>query len=327
MKKRRRIMDKIASFFSSKRYAKHSLLELSGDGACGMSIDTLIALAPLIFWSAYVFSPSSLLRILVCVLACTAAEALMSFAFYGDVFSLLDLSSVVDGVLCASYLSPKCELWLCVLISLTCSVLFKFVFGVIFRSPIHPVAASVALFAILPAFSSAFSYVLPFTGEVGSSVSTMISEQNTHTLYWYDELFGNVASPIGCASALLVIAGGIYLAARKIIDIKTPIAYIAGACICVYFLTKNANPFEDVSYTLLCGEMLFTAFFILPSRMYAPNSKDIAPIYGVLCGAASMVFCFYLSPTAAFPLSVVVGNIFARVCDVFVKDPRPFGKA
>lgn len=320
-------MDKIFGFFSSRRYSRHSLTCLYGDGVRGMSTDTLIALSPLIFWSAFVFSPSSLLRILVCVLVCTAADALVSFAFYGDAFGLLDLTSVVQGVLCASYLSPKCELWLCALISLSCTIVFKLVLGAASRSPIHPVAAAAALFALIPTFSSAFSCVLPFTGEAGVSVPGMLAEQNTHTLYWYDELFGRVASPMGCASALLIIAGGIYLAVRRIIDIKTPIAYIAGACIAVYFLTKNANPFEDVVYTLLCGEMLFTAFFILPDRMYAPSNKDASPIYGVLSGALAMLICFYFSPIAAFPLSVVAGNLFARVCDVLMKGQRPFGKA
>jgi len=319
-------MDKIIEFFSPRLRAPHSLFLRSGDSVRYIQADMAIALAPILFWSAYVYSPSALLRVLVCATVCLAADALWSFAFAGDLFPLADLSSPICGVLLACYLSPRASLLHCVLISVACSLLFKGFLGAVARSPIHPVAGVAALFSCLSFFKGDVTFFYPFGGGEGASVPEMIVNESTHTLRWYDELFGNIPAPLGCASAILIIGGGLYLALRKIIDIRIPLAYVTGACVVAYLLSANANPFNDVLFVGICGQSLFTAFFICSDRMYAPRHKSFALPYGALCGAAAIFLCFKFSPTAAFPLSIVIGNLAARITDLLPIGQKPFGK-
>lgn len=305
----------------------HLLHRRASDRVRLMMTDTVIALAPCIFWSAYLYSVRSLLVMLVCAGVFILSDLLCAFAFTGSFHRALDLSSPVYGVLTACFLAPGASLLHCAFIALACSLLFKNFFTLTARSPIHPVAATVAVFSLLSYFSGEFAFTLPFSSEAGATVPELIVSQNTHALMWYDLLFGKVCAPLGCASALLIIAGGIYLSVRKIIDVKIPLAFIVGACVATYFLTQNANPFEDVLLFGLCGQMLFCAFFIAADRTYAPHVKQFSLPYGALCGALGVFLCFKLSPVAGFSIAIVAADILARIADLLPLQAKPFGKA
>jgi len=319
-------MDRIVDFFSPRTFCAGFLGSRGGDKARYVALDTAIALLPSLFWGAYVYSPRVLITVILCIAVCVLADALWAFAFTGSIRNLYDFSSPIFGALLAFYLSPGSRPLHCILAALTCSLLFKGLLGRLADSPVHPVAATLSLFALLPFTSSEFTYFLPFSDAVGVTVPEMIASESTHTLRWYDAFFGNICAPLGCASALLVIAGGIYLCIRGVISIKLPFAYVAGVCIGMYLLSANANPFEDVLFIGVCGQSLFTAFFLCPCRTYAPRSDGMLIPYGLICGGVAALLCFHVSPAAAFPLSVVAGNIISRIIDLLPYRARPFGQ-
>ncbi|MBQ1260284.1 MAG: RnfABCDGE type electron transport complex subunit D [Clostridia bacterium] len=317
---------KIFSLFTPSEVKAHLLPTLPSDRVRVIMADTAIAIAPCIFWSTYVYSVRTLLVLLVCVGVFILSDLLCSFAFTGRIYGALDLSSLIYGALTACLLAPGADLLHCAFIALVCSLLLRHFLTFIARSPIHPVAAAAALFSLLSYFSGEFAFTLPFSSEAGATVPDMIVGESTHTLMWYDLLFGKVCAPLGCASALLIIAGGIYLSVRRIIDIRIPLACIVGACVAAYLLSANANPFFDVLFIGLCGQMLFCAFFLCADRTYAPHRRQFSLPYGALCGALGVFLCFKLSTAAAFPLAVVIANLAARVLDALPIRQKPFGK-
>ena len=92
-----------------------------------------------------------------------------------------------------------------------------------------------------------------------------------------DMLLGNIGGTIGETSALMLLAGAIYLLWRGVIRIRIPAAFIATVAVISYFFPQGGNdPLQWMLYELLGGGLIRGAFFM---EMEAEFSKRHASFF------------------------------------------------
>ena len=92
-----------------------------------------------------------------------------------------------------------------------------------------------------------------------------------------DMFIGNHAGSIGETSALALIAGGIYLLARRVISWRIPVSFI-GMVALIALLTGDLTNFP---YYLLAGGLMIGAFFMATDYVTSPVSPRAQIVFGL----------------------------------------------
>lgn len=300
-------------------------------GVRARNIDLLIALAPTAFWGIYIYGARAAAVIALSAIVAVIAEILSQLIFRRELLSFLDISAVVSGVMTALLLPANTDYLIVALASFIAVFLFKGVFGGIGRNPLNPAAASVSLL-LLFAKDSLQVYpkigALSLTGEAsGSGVYTItpLLQGITPDTQWHELFFGNACGPIGCLSILLILAGGIYLCARRLASFKAVIGFMAGVCIVAYLMAESANAFENVLYVALTGQFLFGAFFMATDPVTKVHDTRFEVIIPLLAGALAVFIAFSTSYMLAVPFAIVITNAIARLIALLPPSQKPFG--
>lgn len=299
-----------------------------GDSFRGICLDVLIAILPSLFWGIYAYGLSAALILLVCVLSGVAGELLVSLILRKKPSPSLLFSSALSGLLCGTLMPSSAPLYLCAFASLVTSFVFVGLFRILKLPKLCPQAASFSVFALIFSALSAYAYPLRFF-EGGSSYNplTYLASGRMPSEEWYDLLFGKTGGAIGALSAFLIIIGGIYLAIRKVIDLRTSVAFFLGAAVVTYLCSSVPNPFLAIGCVVCTGSTALGAFFLAPQTVCSPKSKGVRYIYGLISGGGYVYLCTILpsQPMLALCLAIVGGNIVARVLDLIAPKAKPFG--
>ena len=192
--------------------------------------DVLIALLPAGVASVIIFGLRSLLVIGVCVLVCVVSEWAFEKICKKD-NTVFDLSAVVTGVLLAYNLPVSIPLWQAAFGSLFAIVVVKQLFGGIGQNFANP--AITARIVMLIAFSGTMtSWTFP-DGVSSATPLALMSGENLEALPSYtDMLFGLHGGCLGETCIIALLAGGIYLIARKVITWQSSSlpAYVGRPC-------------------------------------------------------------------------------------------------
>ncbi|MBQ5746783.1 MAG: RnfABCDGE type electron transport complex subunit D, partial [Clostridia bacterium] len=196
--------------------------------------DVIIALIPLLVWGTYIFGLRVLTVTAVSVISCVLSEYIFNLIIKKP-SPVGDLSAIVSGLLLAYNLPATAPLWLPAVGGIFAMVVVKGLFGGIGKNFMNPVlAARIFLFASWPSHMTAYSEALnrlPLFGEVDavSSATTLtILKSGQMTDKSISDLFiGNMSGCIGEISALLILAGGLYLLVRRVITWHIPVSFIA----------------------------------------------------------------------------------------------------
>ncbi len=320
------MIDKIKALLAVKDAPASAVNTRVSDKTPLIMADIMIALAPALFWGIYVYGTSALVLLAVCVLTSIASDLLMSFLLRRDLRGIRDLTAPVIGMMLCASVSPNASPAVCAVLCLLSVCVFKWCLGGTGRAPVHPFAVPLAVAGLIPICSSLFTYVSPDSMTSSQYLFEAIKLGDTQPIRWYDILFGNTAAPIGCASALLLIAGGIYLAVRRISEIKLSAACIIAACVTMYFLSVNVNPFEDIILVGVSGQMAFTAFFLTTDSQYRARSDGAGILCAAIGGALTVLLSVKLPYGFGAPLAIVVTDVVARVADKILSPGKPFGK-
>lgn len=299
-----------------------------GDSLSGICLDFLIALAPAIFWGIYAYGVPAALILTVCALCGAAGELILSLIMRKRPSATLLCSSAVSGILCGMMMPSQSPLYLCAPVAFVCSLVFVGLFRVLKIPKMCPQAASFSVFAFIFAALSSYVYPLRFF-EGGSAFHTLsyLAAGKMPKDEWYDLLFGRTGGAIGAISAFLIIIGGLYLVARKLVDLRIPISFFVGTALVTYLCSSVPNPFLAIGCVLCTGSTALGAFFLAPQTICTPKNKSIRYIYGLICGGGYVYLSTLLpsQPMLALALAVVAGNVLTRLLDFFVPKAKPFG--
>ena len=152
-----------------------------------------------------------------------------------------------------------------------------------------------------------------------------------------DLIVGGHPAPIGSASAIALIIGGLFLLYRGVIDYRVPLIIFLTAAAAMIVLPVPVVIKENeavwhwlamrlpdvgwplgltlVSYELMAGPLVFTAFFLATSSAVRPISRRGRAIYAALIGLLTGVFQLYVSVAAGPYLALLTASLVAPALD------------
>ena len=301
-------------------------------------LDVIIAMLPALVWAVWAFGIRALAVTCVSVIACVVWEWLYR-TLLKKPQSVGDLSAVVTGML-LSFVCPVGVSYYAIVVGAFFSIVVaKQLYGGIGKNFVNPAlvgrAALLASFAGSMTTWAAFKSASPIFGSSADVVTAATPMAYLHAnnlqglldsgVTLTDMFLGRIGGSMGEISALLVIAGGIYLLARKVITWHTPVAFIGTVAI----LTLISAPagIDNVQYMLynvFGGGLMLGAIFMATDYATSPVTKPGQLIFGIGCG---LITCF-IRRFGSYPegvcYSILIMNCTTWLLDKYIR-PTIYG--
>ncbi len=268
------------------------------------------------FFGVYVIAVI-LVSIITAILTEYIAKKLRKKEFY------MDGSAILTGLLLALILPPRIPLWAVVIGAAISIAIAKEAFGGLGHNIFNPALVGRAF--LTTSFAGLMTrYVLPVETLTGDAITTAtpLSEsfiQNTNQITMYQNLFiGNVAGSIGETSALLILIGGLFLIALKIINWRIPLIYIGTVFALTYILG------QDPLFNILAGGLFLGAFFMATDYVTVPLTNRGKLIFAFGCGFLTVSIRIFAGMPEGVAFSILLMNAFTPLIDRYTI-PKPLG--
>ena len=274
-----------------------------------LMLDVVIALLPALAVGAYVLGIRALLVALISVAAAIATELC-----YGWILrkrnTVIDCSAMVTGLLFAMTLPVSVPYWVAAAGSAFAILAAKLMFGGLGQNIFNPaLLARAAVMALFPASLTRY----PALGVDAVTSATPLHHMVMPALpeeSILDMFLGNCPGSIGEISALALLLGGVYLVVRKVISARIPVAYIGTVAVLTLVFHKTDNALPWMLYSLFGGGLMLGAIFMATDYVTSPVTKHGQIIYGIGCGALTVLFRYY----GLFPEGVTYAILLMNLC-------------
>lgn len=300
-------------------------------------MDVIIAMLPALVWAVWAFGLRALTVTCVSVIACVAWEWLYC-KLLKKPQSVGDLSAVVTGIL-LSFVCPVDVTYFAIIVgSFFSIVVAKQLFGGIGKNFVNPALVGRAM--MLASFAGTMttwakfqapSHLFGSNADVVTAATPMayLHGKNLQGLLdsgvtMTDMFLGRIGGSLGEISALMLIAGGIYLLARKIISWQTPVGYLATVAVLTLIFPRGNDPVTWMLFNLFGGGLLLGAFFMATDYATSPVTGKGQLIYGIGCGLITVFIRYFGSYSEGVCYSILVMNLLTALIDKYVK-PQRFG--
>ena len=296
--------------------------------------DVLIALVPAMVLGVVFFGPRALIATIISVVACEFFEwgyrKLMKKSTVNG-----DLSAAVTGVLLAFVCAPTLPYWMLVIGDFFAIVVVKQLFGGLGKNFLNPALAGRAFlmlsypvamttWAVPGKWAGLVSAADAVTGATPLSVDFMHSGTLPDASLM-DMLVGKVGGCTGEVSALLLLAGGIYLIARGVIRPHIPVAFIGTVAVLTFIFPQGGNGnLEWMLYELLGGGLMLGAFFMATDYVTSPTGPMGEVIFGIGCGLLTVFIRYFGGYPEGVSYAILIMNVCAWFIDQVVR-PARFG--
>ncbi|MGI6357818.1 MAG: RnfABCDGE type electron transport complex subunit D [Bacillota bacterium] len=286
-------------------------------------LEVLLALAPAATLAVFFFGVRALLLMVVSIAAALATEALIQ-KLTGQKVTISDYSAIVTGLLLAFNVPATLPLWLMAIGAVLAIGLGKQVFGGLGHNPFNPALISRAiLLASWPAQMTA--WVTPFT-MVTSATPLQMAQMGGEKVAWSSLLLGPVGGSLGETSALALIAGGLYLLWRGIIDWRIPAGFLGTVAVFTWVAGGEGLFGGDPVFHLLAGGLMLGAFFMATDWVTSPVTKTGRLIMGIGCGLITSIIRLWGGYPEGVSYSILLMNAVTPLIDRYTQ-PRKFGGA
>ncbi len=293
----------------------------------------LIGLAPAALAAIYFFGWHSLLTLAVVCLFGWLTEYLFLKQYNEPASSAV----FVTGFIFALSLPPGLPLWMAV-VGIVFGVLFgKMVFGGFGRNVFNPAMAGRAFIYICFARYMTAQWAEPFRGLPGGFGAFAVEATTAATplavtaggqgVPWLNLFLGSVSGSIGETSALLLLAGGLYLVWTRTANYRIVVATSAGflvmqAVLWLAGVPKAADPLTAV----LSGSVMMGVFFVATDPVSAAQTNVGRWIYGVFVGVMIVLIRVFSVWAEGTMFAVLLGNMMAPITDYAIRQARARGK-
>jgi Na+-translocating ferredoxin:NAD+ oxidoreductase RnfD subunit len=159
-----------------------------------------------------------------------------------------------------------------------------------------------------------------------------------------DLIIGGQPGPIGAASAVAVIMGGLYLLYKGMIDYRVPLLIVIAAFVTFLVLPIPVVITENIprwrwlavtqpgvgwswaitfaNYELMASPLLFVACFMATAPGVRPMTRRARALYAILVGILAAVAQLYLSVSFGPYVALVIASPLTPVLDRWLR-PRP----
>ncbi|MCM2307633.1 MAG: RnfABCDGE type electron transport complex subunit D [Sulfuritalea sp.] len=324
------------------------------------SVETIMrhvvySLLPICAFYVFQYGISALASIVVVTAACLFAERY--FVRTGtQAGRLSDYSAVITGLLLALTLPPGFPLWMGAVAGLVAIALGKALFGGIGFNVFNPALVGRAF--VQAAFPTAIATYTPsflagrFTEFIPSSLAwplmipadaaAWLKAKNLDALagatplakWKFDgvvanagdlltSLSGNMA--VGPAPVLILLCGA-YLALRRFMDWRIPLAIIGSAALTAWLLyafdaVRYPNPF----FMLFSGGLILGAVYMATDMATSPVTPKGMWVYGALIGLLTVVIRYYSGLPEGVMYAILIANAASPLIER-ITQPVPFGR-
>lgn len=320
----------------------------------------IIALLPSSIWGVYAFGLRALLVLLVSIAASVLTEFLLGRIDKKN--TLGDLSAVVTGLLIGMNMPPQIPLYIPVIASFFAILVVKWTFGGLGCNWMNPaLAGRVFVFFSFSSAMSSFSAPRALAADALASAtplgavktaiaggmtgldyegvlnqlghtSTAFAQSLGSTLgispYTLDAFIGNVGGCIGEVSSLLLLVGGIFLIASRVITWHIPVVYLGSFAILSWVfggVRAGLGLFNgEVLMPLFTGGLFLGAFFMATDWVTTPTTKRGEVIFALGCGFFTFLIRYFGSLPEGVSLAIILMNILTPTIDRYVR-PKKFG--
>lgn len=294
--------------------------------------DVIIALLPAVCLGGIFFGTRALGVILVCILFSLAGEWIWQMMSQKE-NTLPDGSAAVTGILLALTLPATVPYWVAAVGSLFAVIVVKGLCGGIGENIFNPaLAARAFLLLIWPSYLTRFAVAGSKFSFLESGMDAVTAATPLHEMQMkvlpetslWNMFVGNIAGTIGEVSALALLAGGIYLAIRKVISPRIPLAYLGSVALLSLLFSKGEDPIGWMLYSLCGGGVMLGAIFMATDYATSPVTSWGQILYGICAGALTVFFRY----KGLFPEGVTYAILLMNAVAWFLDQktaPRRFG--
>ena len=288
-----------------------------------LMLDVVIALIPALIAGTVMFGIRALAMTAVSMAAAVAAEGVFAL-MTRQRSTISDCSALVTGMLFALILPVTAPYWMVAFGSAFAIVVVKLLWGGLGQNIFNPaLLARAAVMVLFPASLTRY----PALGVDAVTSATPLHHMVMPALpeeSILDMFLGNCPGSIGEISALALILGGVYLVVRKVISIRTPLAYIGTVAVLTLVFHKTDDALSWMLYSLFSGGLMLGAIFMATDYVSSTATKGGHVIYGIGCGILTVLFRYY----GLFPEGVTYAILLMNLC-VWTIDrytaPRVYG--
>ena len=244
------------------------------------------------------------------------------------------LAPIISALIYALILPAGCAPYVVLVGALFGMIIGKMVFGGLGKNVFNPAAVGRIFVAICFGSKLGEAYPGQVTFDVVAGATPLgLTKGNLGNIGGYgilDMFLGNIPGSMGEVSAICILAGAIYLFARRSADLRAALSYILGFAVtmfvaCISFAGKNNmmdKAFEMWMYQCLAGGMLFAGVFMITDPVTSPISKFGRVVYGATAG----IITVFIRVSGAYPegaaFSILICNMLAPCIDYFMRGKK-----
>jgi electron transport complex protein RnfD len=314
----------------------------------GTSVDVImfnvaLALLPVIAFAVFVFGLAALVTITVAVFSCLLAEHALC-RWTGRPTTIGDWSVIVTGLLYGLTLPPSLPLWMVFVGGVMAVGLGKFLFGGLGYNVFNPALVGRAVlqaafpaamtswpampeqrFAALPSSSLAWPMTAPVYDAVsGATPLAQWKFEQTATAAG-DLLLGTISGSVGETSAILILLGGVYLAARRMLTWQIPVSILTTvAAFSGLLYAWDPSRFAGPLFMLLSGGLMLGAVFMATDMVASPMTRTGCLLYGVIIGILVVLIRVWGGLPEGVMYAILLGNACSPHVDHWIR-PRVYG--
>jgi len=286
--------------------------DFSGTDVPAVMRNVVIAMAPAMAYSLYLWGRRAALLYGVSVFFAYISE--YAFIRIRKKTFINDGSALVSGLLFAMTLPPSLPLSYAAY-----GIIFGMVFGKHFYGGFGQNIFNPALLGrafLMAAFPAAMtSWISPLDA---LTTATPLGAWKFSGEIWETGklLIGNCPGSVGETSALLLLLGGAYLLARKIIDYRVPLSYLAtvGIISSLFYFIGGASHGSPVLH-LFSGGLMLGAFFMATDPVTLPANFRGRVVFGAGCGFFTMLLRYFSGFPEGVMFSILIMNALAPLLE------------
>jgi electron transport complex protein RnfD len=318
-------------------------------------VHVVYSLLPICVFFVFQYGISAMASLLVVTGACLLTERwLVNTGTQSG--HLGDFSATITGVLLALTLPPGFPLWMGAVAGFVAIALGKGLFGGLGFNVFNPALVGRAF--VQAAFPTAIATYTPsflagrFAEFIPSSLAWPLMMPADAALWLKEKQLDALAGATPLAkwkfdgvvtdaydlltslsghmavgpSPLLILACGAYLAARRYLDWRVPLAIIGGAEAIAWLLyTYNPGHYPNPLFMLLSGGLVLGAIYMATDMATSPVTPRGMWVYGGLIGLLTVIIRYYSGLPEGVMYAILIGNAATPLIER-ITQPTPFGK-